>query len=90
MVFPLFSSEAMRCLEKGALQFICMLDWGDEVNSSSDDDLTDMGRLDTEVSLLWDSMGKGFIVHPSKSANESDPGRIKALQFLHKIRMGLN
>lgn len=49
-------------------------------------DLADMAQLSTDVPLSWDNLGKGFIVHPSKSTNETDPDRIQALQFLYKIR----
>lgn len=49
-------------------------------------DLSEMGRLGTDIPLAWDNLGKDFVVHPSKSTNESDIDRIKAMQFLYKLR----
>jgi len=54
--------------------------------------LTDTTRLNTTVPISWDDMGKGFVVFPSKSTNETDPERLEAVLFLQKIRekSGLN
>ena len=48
--------------------------------------LDDIGILPANIPLSWDNLGKEYVVHPSKSANENDLDRIAALRFLHKIR----
>ncbi len=52
--------------------------------------LNDMNLLPENIPLSWDSLGKEYVVHPSKSTNEDDLDRIAAMEFLYRIRNELN
>jgi hypothetical protein len=52
--------------------------------------LNDMDLLPGNIPLSWDNLGNAYVVHPSKSTNETNLDRISAMQFLHKIRKELN
>jgi len=50
--------------------------------------LTDIALLGTNVPLVWDHLGKGYVVHPKTSANECEDQRIEALKWFNRVMRG--
>lgn len=48
--------------------------------------VTAVSSFGIDMPMVWDNLGKEYVVHPQVSINESEKERIEAMRFLHGIQ----